>query len=519
MRGITILLAALLLSATVTSIQLDTTGMSDKSVNIAHEAFTALAACPVDNSCHGGCELGMKIAKSTAYFVVIGGGSFESGVKRMHEWLSSHSAHIDRSAFLECFNSQYKIYYKLYSHKNLPCCKLSVPKQSTVLALKKKIQRLHRKIKREKHHLKNIDRRITIDKYQLKVTKSKERKAHFTRKLKRDIKLRKALKKKISNNKKKCRFMGVNVRATGRVKTPKSVKVQKKLARKEKVLSKKYHKCGKHLKFLKLKLKITKNVKKRKTIKKQIKKCGRKFKQLKKKYENKKKVVKVAKAKNSIKREKKHEQRLKREVRHLKKEIKHTKDKSVKKVLVKKLHAKQRKCHAIEKKEHKKKEKAAKLKASVKTSKKNGKIEKAIKKERKVVSKLNHGIKKCKHEIKTLKHKIHHTKSKETKKSLKKTLHKVEKKEHKQKCQLKVEKKLIAINKEKKTINKLHAEVKALKKQEHKAKGAVKKALVKQEAKLVSQCRGLEKKINHQVSSCKRAVKVGRSNVEREARG
>lgn len=97
-------------------------GISLNSDPIA--TFTQLAKCyPKKSPCQAGTLIGRRLAKSTAYFVVMEKGTLESGLGRVKEWVEkAKSSDIDNVCLMKSFKTNYKLFYEIYMERVKQTC-------------------------------------------------------------------------------------------------------------------------------------------------------------------------------------------------------------------------------------------------------------------------------------------------------------------------------------------------------------------------------------------------------------
>ena len=86
--------------------------------------FTQLAKCyPKKTPCQAGNLIGRRLAKSTAYFVVMEKGTLESGLGRVKEWVEkAKSSDIDNVCLMKSFKTNYKLFYEIYMERVKQTC-------------------------------------------------------------------------------------------------------------------------------------------------------------------------------------------------------------------------------------------------------------------------------------------------------------------------------------------------------------------------------------------------------------
>ena len=86
--------------------------------------FTQLAKCyPKKTPCQAGNLIGRRLAKSTAYFVVMEKGTLESGLGRVKQWVEkAKSSDIDNVCLMKSFKTNYKLFYEIYMERVKNTC-------------------------------------------------------------------------------------------------------------------------------------------------------------------------------------------------------------------------------------------------------------------------------------------------------------------------------------------------------------------------------------------------------------
>lgn len=444
------------------------------------ETTALTSAASKCSPCGLGKKLGKRMAKQTAYLIVVEHMPYAKGFRKVTKWIShTEQKRVSKKCFMKSFKRFYKVYYKLYKKSKGQCkaCKYVMPIQcsckhqrKTIRNARVQIHKFRHQMHHLRHKLKDTDDEKTREGLRLRITglrrlirkekrivlkekrkirahskianrsftqeyKAKDKLSHLRHK---EHSLRRRMSKCMSSSKRRLimdRIRRIKVRESDLKRTIKrnrklvhhprghhlcSCKSERKMLKRSVHLE---HKYSKKITALNKSLREATTVEEKRDLKFRIKESKRMFRHYKKEVKKATKLIgkKSKIAAKVLHREHRHQRKLLHSTEKLKileTKLRTSKDGLERDLLIKRLHKIRAKAHKLKKQVHHEK----------KAVKHPGRVVVSISKEKKIIRRVHHLVTKLEHKKRTVRFQVHHTRDPERKRELKHRLHKLENK-------------------------------------------------------------------------------------------